>query len=164
MSNTEFVFVRGKAKWFKHEKPDPTYLKWSHVLYPDNESLEKLRDLQSQGMKNLIRKDEDGWYITLSRPAERKTRDGTRFGMNPPEILMADGTPLRLGTKIGNGSDVTTKLEVYSHKTPGGGKAKAARWLSTRIDNLVPFEKSRDFGEEENRAIKGLEEQPEQLF
>jgi hypothetical protein len=161
---TEYIFVKGKTKWFKHLTPDPLYLKWSHVLYPDNESLEVLRDLQSQGMKNLIKKDEDGWFISLSRPAEKKTKDGTRYGMSPPEVLDKDGNPLRIGTAVGNGSDVTTKLEVYSHKTPGGGKAKAARWLSTRVDNLVPFEKSRDFGDDQKKAIKGLEEQPEPLF
>lgn len=160
----EYVFVSGKTKWFKHQQPDPKYLKWSHTLWPDNESLEKLRDLQSQGMKNLIKKDEDGWYISLSRPAERKTRDGTRFGMSPPEVLNTDGTPFPMGQLVGNGSDITTKLEVYEHKTPGGGKAKAARWMSTRIDNLVPFEKPRDFDDNQKKLVQGLEEQPEPLW
>ena len=162
MAKTRFVFVKGKTKWFRSHLPDP-WNKYKHVLYPDQESLELLRDLQAQGMKNPIKKDEDGWYVTLSRPASKEIR-GKVVGFTPPEVLMADGvTPLR-DTMVGNGSDVTTKLEVYKHKTPGGGEAVAARWLSSRIDNLIPFDGKKDFDEGEQRAVKGLDTEPAPLF
>jgi hypothetical protein len=163
---TEFVFVKGKVKWFKPHVVDNRFgdAKWKHVLYPDAESIEKINKLKEQGLKNIIKKDEDGYYVTFSRPFERKLKDGTRVGMMPPEVLGKDGIPLKEGILVGNGSDVTTKLEVYSHASPGGGKAKAARWLSTRIDNLVPFVVNRDFEPDQQRAVKDLMDQPEPLF
>lgn len=163
MSKTEYIFVKGKTKWFRAAQPDPKYEKWSHVLWLDNESLEKIRELQARGLKNLLKKDEDGYYISLGRPTNRKI-NGRITGLAPPEVIMADGvTPLR-NVNVGNGSDVTTKLEVYEHKTPGGGKAVAARWLSSRIDNLVEFDGKHDFTEGEAAAVKGLAEQPAPLF
>jgi hypothetical protein len=160
MAKTEYVYLQGKTKWFRHTAPDK-WGKWKHLLYPNKESLEKLRELQSEGLKNVIHKDDDGEYVYLSR-ATQKMINGKVVGFAPPEVLGPDGkTPLR-DVMIGNGSDVTTKLEVYSHGTPSGGKAKAARWASTRVDNLVPFEGKRDFSEDEEKQVRGLDQQPEQ--
>jgi hypothetical protein len=155
-------FVKGKTKWFRHDVPDREYQKWSHVLYPDPDSLEKIRDWQAQGMKNVLKKDEDGWNISFSRPVS-KVYGGNVTTFQPPLVVDAEGKPLR-NVSIGNGSDVTTKLEIYSHKTPGGGKAIAARWESTRIDNLVPYEGTRDFDEGDALQAKNLMEQPAPLF
>src|SRR6266516_1728248 len=102
-------------------------------------------------------------FVYFNRPIDKLTKTGKRIGYAPPEILDKDGSPLK-NTLIGNGSDVTIKLEVYSHGTPGGGKAKAARLLSVRVDNLVVFVKDESFSPDQQRAVKGLEDQPEQLF
>ena len=164
MAKSRYVYVQGKVKWFRHVTPDIEYRKWKHVMYPNPDSLEKVRQLQSEGLKNTLKKenDDEGYYVTWSRPTEKMVR-GRLVGFAPPEVFMADGTtPLR-NTNVGNGSDVTTKLEVYQHGTPGGGKAVAARWVSSRIDNLVPFEGNRDFNEQEAKASEGLPEQPAQF-
>lgn len=157
------VYVKGKVRNFRHHQPNE-WNKWSHCLYPDPESLEILRDLQARGAKNQMKKDEDGYFMWINRPTSIEVK-GKVVGMQPPLVLMADGiTPLQ-GVLVGNGSDVTTKLEVYEHRVPGTPKkAVAFRWKSTRVDNLIPFEPKRDFTEEEAGAARGLEDQPKPVF
>lgn len=161
--NSEDVYLQGKVSWVKYITPDPLYNKWSVTLHPDTESLEKIRDLQSQGVKNLVKKDEDGYYVSFSRPTERKIK-GKVIGMTAPVVLNAEGVPLD-GVAIGNGSDGTVKLEVYSHSTPSGGKAKAARWAGLKIDNLIPFNKDTDYPDPAQRELaEGLEDQPKPIW
>jgi hypothetical protein len=125
--------------------------------------LEIIRELQTKGIKNQFKKDEDGYYIQFSRPTERKMK-GKVIGMTPPLVTNKEGQPME-GVAIGNGSDGTIKLEVYQHPTPSGGKAHAARWDALRVDNLIPFNKDTDFPDPaQKEQAKGLDEQPEQLF
>lgn len=161
MSNTEFVYITGKLKWVRVQTPDP-WNNWKVTVYPDNPSLDKIRELQAEGVKNVLKKDEDGYFVVFRRPAS-KTMKGKVVGFAPPEVLQKDGTPLR-DVLVGNGSDGVVKLEVYSHNTPGGGKAKAARLLALRVDNLIPFTVDKDFDPDQQKAVKDLMEQPEQLF
>lgn len=163
MSATEYVFIKGKLSWVKVEVPNE-WGKWTCTVHPNNEGLEKIRELQGEGVKNVLKKDDDGYFTTFSRPTQ-KIFKGKVQGLAPPEILQADGkTPLK-GILVGNGSDGVVKLEVYPHGTPGGGRAKAARLLSIKIDNLIPFELKRDFSAGQQEAVAGLAEQkPEQLF
>lgn len=172
----EFITLQGKTRWFRHVKPEEFKGKshWKHVLYPDKESLEKIRDLQAQGLKNVLKKDEDGYHINFSRPTkiewkDRKTGEEKFTVLEPPQVILADGRT-KAPELIGNGSDVTTKLEIYEHAIPNSTKkAKAARWLATRIDNLVPYDKTGNpldgaqyFSAEEQRAVKGLDAVPPQ--
>lgn len=164
MAKSEYFYFQGKAKWFRPAKVNE-WGKWSHVLYPDDKSLEIIRTLQSEGVKNVLKKDEDGYFISIGRNSEIRRRSDAggmkMVGMTPPEVIK-DGMPFK--EPIGNGSDITTKVEVYQHSTPGGGKAKAMRWISSRIDNLIPYEMPNDQFPEEAKQTNGLEKQPEQLF
>lgn len=169
---TEFVFVKGKAKWFRHITPEvftapdgSTKESWKHTLYPDQDSLETIRDLQSQGMKNILKKDEDGYYINFSRGTTQK-KGGLLVRLDAPKVVLNDGKT-EYGDMVGNGSDIITKLEVYEHRVPNQTKkSKAARWLSTRIVTLVPYDKGTPLDREshitaaDQRAIKGLDKQP----
>ena len=163
MSSTEYVFIQGKISWLKNTVPDE-WGKWKVTIHPNAESLEKIRELQTEGIKNVLKKDDDGYYTTFSRPTQKMIK-GKVIGFAPPEVLQADGKTPLTGILVGNGSDGTVKLEVYSHGTPGGGKAKAARLLSIKVDNLIPFEMNRDFNPNQKEAVAGLKEvPPEQLF
>lgn len=166
---TEYVFLTGKGSWIRPEVINE-WGKWAMVLHPDTASLEIIRELQSEGVKNVIGKDDDGYFVRISRPAEYRTK-GQLKGLSPP--LMFDGTkplpgggyaPL-VGQMIGNGSDVVVKMEVYTHGIPGqpGKKAKAMRWHSCRIDTLVPFQR-KDFDETMGNAVEGFDKQPKQIF
>lgn len=160
-NKSEYVFIQGKVKWFRPKVPNK-WNKWSTQIHPNDKGLEVIRELQSQGIKNQLKKDEDGYYASFSRPVTKETSTGRILSFTPVEVFDSDGKPY--DGNVGNGSDVTLKVEVYSHPTPGGGKAKAVRWHSARIDNLIPFETDRDLNEYEKDASKGLSEQPEQLF
>lgn len=160
---SDTVYIKGKVSWVKYVTPDPMYNKWSVQIHPDQEGLEAIRELQTQGVKNQFKKDEDGYYINFSRPTERKMK-GKIIGMTPPVVLNSEGVPMD-GVAIGNGSDGTLKLEIYSHPTPSGGKAKAARWAGLKIDNLVPFNKDTDYPDPAMKEqAEGLDEQPQQIW
>lgn len=175
MYKKEFVFLKGKVKWFRALNPDD-WGNWKTDFYPVPEALEKIRDMQTaqggiSGIKNTLKKDEDGYYITFRRP-QSKMMKGKVVGFPPPVVMdgtappLADGTypPLPQDTLVGNGSDATVKLEVYTHNTPGGGKARACRWEGARIDNLIPYEGKKDFDEATQKQLDGLSEQPKPLF
>lgn len=163
----EFQYFQGKAKWVKIHQPDG-YGNWKLDLYLNPESLNKLTELKTNkdgvsGILNTIKEDEDGKFTTFKRP-QQKMMKGKVVGFAPPEVLMADGTtPLR-DQMIGNGSDVTVKVQIYTYNKPGGGKGKATRLESIRVDNLIPFNPRQDFDGDQQKLVKGLEEQPEQLF
>lgn len=160
---TDYVFIQGKLSWLKFTVPDE-WNKWKVTIHPNAEGLEKIRELQTEGVKNVLKKDEDGYFTTFSRPTSKMIK-GKVVGLAPPELLQADGKTPLTGVLVGNGSDGVVKLEVYSHGTPGGGKAKAARLLSAKIDNLIPFELKRDFSAGQQEAVAGLADQkPEPLF
>lgn len=166
MFKTEKITLQGKTKWHSITKIND-YGKWTQAFYPNAVALETLRELQAEGVKNQIKKDDDGYYTYLSRPTskEMKDKNGVKklVRFDPPRVVDKDGQPMD-NTPVGNGSDVTVLLEVYTHGTPNGGKAKAIRWEATRIDNLVPYE--RDSFPEEEQAGQALlsETKPETLF
>lgn len=175
MAAVEYA-LSGKVKWFRPKNPNE-WGKWSHVLYPTKESLEIIRALQStdsrgvRGIMNQLKMDDEGYYITIGRPLEINVR-GKKMGMQPPKVFdgskaSSDGSCPLLpdDVAVGNGSDVTTKIEVYEHKIPSGkGKGKAMRWVSTRVDNLIPFERRDDLLPDEQKAADGLLDQPRPLF
>jgi len=138
MASNEMVDIHGKIK-FIHAVAFNKYEKWSVTITPDQKSFDIVRDLQSQGIKNVIKKDEETneYYVSFSREPTKLIR-GKVIAFTAPKVIDKDGQPFD-GTKIGRDSDATVRLEVYQHGTPSGGKAKAARWDSVRIDNLVPY-------------------------
>lgn len=166
----EYIYLTGKAHWVNNQQPDK-FNKYGFKLFPNAESLEKIRELQADGLKNQLKKDPElGWSVNVSSPVTKEIK-GRIVVFEKPKILDGknkgpDGKflPLPDNVRVGNGSDVVANVEVRVHPTPGGGKAKAWQWVSMRVDNLVPFETSRDFTDAENAQVGGLNEQPEQLF
>lgn len=159
---SEFIYVKGKGSWCRFVKPD-LWDCWSCILHPDSESLETIRNLQAEGLKNVVKKDDDGYYVKFRRPITKKMGNIVKT-FKPPEVIDKDGRPMD-GLKIGNGSDLTLKLEIYQYSPPGSnGKSKAARLESVRVDNLVEFNSDTDFNQEEAESVAGLKDQPAPLF
>lgn len=158
---TEMVELFGKVSWV-HAVSLNRFEKWSVTLHPTQESLEKIRELQAEGLKNVIKKDEDGYYVQFSRPPHKETQSGKIISFAPPVVIDANGLPL--DGRIGNGSDAMIELEVYEHPTPNGGKARAARWRAMRVDNLIPFDPDSDFRGETKEIVDGLRDAPAQSF
>lgn len=169
MARTYNEYIKGKLSWVRPDKPDP-WGNYKATIHPDNEGLEKIRELCAEGLKNRIGKDDDGYFVTFRRPTQKMMK-GKVVAFTPVELLdgtqpkLADGSypPLR-DVAVGNGSDGVIKLQIYEHPTPSGGKAKAARLEAIRIDTLIPFKKT-DLSDVEARQIGELADQDkEQLF
>jgi hypothetical protein len=170
MAKVEEIYIKGKLKWFSANRLDK-FGKWSTIVYPDTESLEKIRELQAEGVKNTIKKDEDGYFVRFTRPPTiDKFIHGIgkqKVALEAPKVVGKDGIPIE--ELIGNGSDGTLKIEVYEHGTPPApgsskpGKAKAVRWMAARIDNLVPYTPASRTPSDQ-KALSGLDEQPEPMF
>lgn len=138
MAFPKYVDIHGKVKYI-HAVQLNKYGSWAVTLYPTEKSLEVCRELQAEGCKNVMKKDDDGYYIQYKREPQ-KVMKGKMVAFAAPRVISADGKPMD-GSVIGWGSDVTARLEVYYHGTPSGKKAAAARWDSLRVDNLVEWQK-----------------------
>lgn len=157
MADTKTIDVRGKIKYI-HAVNFNKFGDWAITIYPDVPSLEVIRDYQAKGWKNVMKKDDDGYFIQFKR-APTKMMRGKIVAFTAPKILDSEGQPMD-GTKIGWGSDAVVRLEVYQHNTPSGGKAFANRWDSAKIMNLVEFSVDKtDWPEKEKENIKSLAEE-----
>lgn len=154
---SEYVLVRGTSKFAKLYRPDPQYECWSIILYPNSESLELIK---SWGVKNHLKKDEDGYNYTFRRPQQKLIR-GILTPFLPPQVFDKEGKPFT--DLIGNGSDVTVKLCLYSYKAPNGNPGKAVRLEGVTVNELVPYIPKRDMKAAEIKAAEGLIS-PEQFF
>ena len=160
------VYLHGMFQWVRTPQLDQ-FGKWSAKVYLTPESLEVVRDLQLKGLKNRLRKDDDGYNCTISCPPSKDTKTGKTITFTAPTVLMKDeeGKPVPLTVPVGNGSKGVAKLEVYEHAVPNStSKAVAWRWKSLLVEELVPFTPTKDFNEDELKAASGLADQKEQLF
>ena len=157
----QYIYVQGKGSWFGNLGfLDQKYNKWNLLFYPNDESLNTLRELN---LRNTISKDDEGWKIQLGRPGS-KVFKGIVVAFEPPKVIDKEGKPLD-ANRIGNGSDCTVKLEHYTYAAPGSQKRlNAIRLESVRIDNLIPYEPKTDMSEADKALVEGLDKQPEQLF
>lgn len=162
---TKFLAFQGKCKWACLDHPDTKFSiegKWSIRLYPTQESYDAILELKKEGIRNVLKKDEDGYYTTFSRPCQKMFK-GRLKAFEPPVIEDKDGSPLPRSTRIGNGSDVTITIEVYYFTTPQKTEGAAARLASVRIDNLVPYTRE-DYNPKEQRAAKAVDKLPVQTW
>lgn len=164
MPNTE-VFLSGKCTHNWLVTPDTKFDamgKWTIVLYPDPPSLAIINELKErkngvEGIMNHLKKDEEGYYMTFTRPTQRIFK-GLPKAFTPPILLNADNTPASNLTRLGHGSDVTLKVEVRTYPIKAtGGTGRATRLVTVRVDNLVPFESS-DFTEAEAKQASGMKD------
>lgn len=164
MAKTEYLYFTGKCKWAKLATPDK-FMKWSIMLFPNDESLTKIKSL---GLKNPIKADPsgDGERVVFSRPVNKEIK-GRIVGFAPPVVMMKNQEGVWMpepNLLIGNGSDVTIKVDYYSYETPTKTKGYAARLSGVRVDNLVPYNPRSDMILEDAEAASGLDTQPEQLW
>jgi hypothetical protein len=159
VAGSTLLDVFGKIKYI-HAVNFNKYGDWAITIYPDVKSLEIIRDYQAKGWKNVMKKDDTGYYIQFKRPPT-KAMKGKLVAFTAPKIVDMEGTPFD-GNRVGWGSDAIVRLEVYQHGTPNGGKAYACRWDSAKITNLIPFDMDKsDWSEEDKENIKDLATVPE---
>jgi hypothetical protein len=130
---TDFVKVKGTLKWARLNAPDEYDGEkfWRVALYPDADSLPIVQELMKQGIKNVLKKDDDGYFMNFRRPCQL-LRKGSLKPLDPPRVT---GVPE--GQFIGNGSKGTVVLEVYGFSTR---KGKAARLFAVDVEQFVPYD------------------------
>lgn len=122
-------YFSGSCNWAKVHQPDDKYKNYTIDLYMDKKSLTAYKN---SGLKLKDRQDKDGeTYHTFRMPSVRMIKGKAEEGK--PDVLDADGIPTT--KKIGNGSEVTCKVEIY--KT-GDGRV-GHRLLAVRVDKLVEY-------------------------
>jgi len=139
-SNTsELINFTGKIRWVLVVDPNK-FGKWSIQFYPNNDSLEHLRELQAQGIKNVMKKDEDGYHMQISRPTSIEFAKGVATPVLPPKVRDKDKQPID-GRSIGDGSDAIVTCEYYSYTVPQSKqRGKAIRLYGLTVNELVPKE------------------------
>jgi len=139
---TKEVYVSGVAEWAQVKRPNK-FNNWSINVYTDKATRKSLKELGLRANpKEGNEEFGDGWFLTFRRPTQA-TWKGKLTELDPPKVVMADGTVF--DGLIGNGSKVTVKLEIYEYN--GGIDAagnryeggKAARLIGVRIDELVEY-------------------------
>jgi len=157
---TKIMDVHGKIKYI-HAVNLNKYGAWSVTLYPDTASLELIRELQAEGLKNVMKKDDDGYFMQFKRDPQKLMR-GKMVAFTAPKVVDKEGKPFD-GLKIGWGSDATVRLEVYRYGGQNGiARGIGARWDSIKINNLVEFEIDKsDWTTDEKDNIKSLTAVPE---
>lgn len=165
----EEVFLKGWVKWCKHIKPDMTYGdgKWSVDMYIEGLELEKVREWQSLGIKNSVKKDpnENAWYIRLSRKCALVTRDGRKRGLEPPFVYQQVGeNKIPITTLVGNGSTGVAKCHLWRFNPEPHIKGIALRWESLRIDNLIKYDADHDMTAIDNKNMLENMDKQEPLF
>lgn len=156
---TKTIYLSGKLKWVHTNKPDPKYGKYSCVLYPSDESLNKIKELKDNkpAILNELKKDDDGYHMKFSCEPNKLINGVMQiFQVN---VVNKDNQPLTV--LVGNGSDGTIKLDYYTYRK---GEGAAVRLKAIRVDNLIPYEPSRDFTQEQKDNVEGLSEQPKSFF
>lgn len=136
---SELINFTGKVRYVQAVDPNK-FGKWSIQFYPDANSLEHLRELQAQGIKNQMKKDEDGYNIQISRPVSIEFSKGVATPVLPPKVRNKDKQPID-GRSVGDGSDVIVTVELYTYKIPQSQqRGKAIRFYGLTVNELVPKE------------------------
>lgn len=137
--NSVLEELPGKVRWVRHIQPNK-FDKWSVQFYPNTEALERLRELQGEGVKNVLKKDPvDGYNVQISRPTTIELRRGIKQAVTPPIVTDEKGNDLG-EVQVGNDSDGVVVVERYTHPVPNSEKrATAIRWYGLKVTNLIPF-------------------------
>lgn len=139
------IDLEGTLWWVRKDEPDYKFSdegKWSCQLRPTREALDIVRDLQAEGLKNVVKKTEDNeYYVNFSRTYQKKNREGKiTKTLTPPFAKMSDGS--MVSGRVPNGSKGFCVIDVYTHPTPTGGTAKAARFEGVKITELAQEERA----------------------
>jgi hypothetical protein len=128
---SEKVVLKGTLKWVRTHEPEEFQGKksWKATIVPDQESLQKVMELQARGCKNQLKMDTDGegkkfYYINFSRPTEKKKKTGEVFKTFTPPVVK-DRSGNVISEMIANGAKGDMILEISSFKGSFGNVTTA---------------------------------------
>lgn len=137
MATKHYIF-KGITKWCKVRTPDEEYQNYQVPLYMDEQSW---ADFEASGIQLKVKKDKETNepFVTFKRKHAEYNNFKKENQINgPPKVLVLqeDGTYTPLGDDvlIGNGSEVSVKVEVYDTKAGVGH-----RLLSVGVSKLIEY-------------------------
>lgn len=136
--NMTVVYVKGKIRYCRHLHPDPEYNKYSVQMGVEGEDLDNVREWIRLGIRNQLKSDEEGWWVTLSRKTSFEAK-GKVIPLAPPRVIDKEGKPITV--MVGHGSDGIAKCELRSYPK---FNSKGLRWEALRVDNLVEYNVKKD--------------------
>jgi hypothetical protein len=133
---TQILYLSGPCRWalVYPEHKDIEYDLWRIEIAPDDASLIALK---SSGSRLEGKMDEEGrlWY-KFRRKRKAEFKPGQIEDLGPPKVVTKDDDGYKPFTEaIGNGSEVTIKVEVYPSK-----KGVGTRLMAVCVDKHVPYE------------------------
>lgn len=128
------VVLFGKLRWVRTMRPNQ-FGDYVATLYPDDESLVKINQMKKEGLKNILGKDEEGYFMRFKCP-QVKTIRGKDVNF---EVGVVDQDDKPIDSLVGNGSDGWVKLDYYSYPQPSGGRGRATRLKKILVTNLIPY-------------------------
>lgn len=145
-----YIYLSGKGSWMHRLFEPEEYLgktSWSMKLYPDPKSL---RIFDAAKLLQRKKEDDEGIGITFKRPTTKpwKVTGKESKDFSPPVVVDNEGRPWPSDQLLGNGSEVTLKLEVFQTKL-----GRTARLESVRIDDWIEYDKPEDSPPEEDNEI-----------
>lgn len=150
MSN--YIYLSGKGFWM-HRLFEPDEYKgvksYSLTLYPDPKSWKVFREV---ALQQHIKEDEEGKFLRFKKPVKKpwKLKENESPNFDAPTVSTADGNAWPEDKLIGNGSEVTVKIEVYDTKMGRG-----ARIEGVRVDKWVEYKKpEEDINEDPDDEIR----------
>lgn len=171
VDKVDFYYLKGKGSWCQRLfTPDMEYGVWSVKLSLDAASVDLFKTLQKgsediEGIKNEIKEDDDGFYVVIRRPIKKEYKDRNgrvqEIHFEPPVVVDVNNHPWDPRVAIGNGSDLTVKIERYKYNVPfkKGKKGTAIRLKGVRVDNLIPYDQE-SYTDDQKKAVEGLDTQP----
>jgi hypothetical protein len=136
MAGKQTLYITGKAKWARvfPDQMDKEYGEKFHItVYPDDASLIALK---ASGSRIKEKKDDEGVNFKFSRDNKKEFKPGEVEILGPPKVLTKQGEEyIPFTQRIGNGSTVTVKLQVYPSK-----KGPGTRLEAVCVDEHVPYE------------------------
>lgn len=151
------VFWSGKVSFVNSATPDK-FGRYGCKFHPNTSAYTEIMKLKQEGIMNVVKKDDDGYYINISRPSQMVSKSGRVVALAAVELYDADGKTPYHG-EIGNGSDATLKVEVRRYKNPMGREGVAIRLVSIRLDNVIPITAD-DFPPARKKIQEGLDTAP----
>ena len=117
-------FYTGKCKWAKVHEPDKTYKKYSIDVLLDMDQYEALKATK---IKNTGKPEDGKMWVTF----RCNEADG------PVTVIIDDKPSTEM---IGNGSEVTIKVDIDSFTSAKWGNITRSRLEAVKVDRLVKYD------------------------
>lgn len=145
MPKGEIKKIEGSLDWVKCHPDFPEEFdgkrSWSVIVHPTKDSLETVRDMQADGIKNVVKRgDAPGdYYVKFSRKCEKVNKAGkVQEKFEAPKVYLPDGSLFDNKKMLGNGCEGILDIDFYQGVTTKG-KYQVALLEAIRLTKVVYY-------------------------